>query len=385
MSAHDPSGINTIELWLHTNGSATLIKECPESPCQANLDISNLPFGQERKITADVADNARNWGDAAIWIERVPTPRPTPPPSPQPAQPRMFARPEGRAPNLVVLVHGCCTNAVGVRNVWENNFGSKIAESIAQKDEWEIVVWDWTKCRHDPNVECTPRPPIWEGKNFLNMAGKAYEHAKNDEGRELADAIADAMDMAVEKEHPPYKYIHLISHSAGAKLIDEAAKQLAKMKPRKNAEKPFIHLTFLDAYTPPGEDEESKYGSLSKDYPHYSEHYVDRGKGALPSTNKTLKNAFNFDITRWKHTQGGGLLGHDWPLNWYINNITAPEFNNGVPGFPLSLEGGYNKNKFDKLSERFPPNDGCEIIDKVALLLCKPDPPFKIPRTPLTP
>jgi hypothetical protein len=68
-----------------------------------------------------------------------------------------------------------------------------------------------------------------------------------------------------------YEYIHLIGHSAGAKLINKAAQQLAVDKNRQNAKKPFIHLTFLDAYTRDATDDRG-YGSL----PNYSEHYVDR-------------------------------------------------------------------------------------------------------------
>jgi hypothetical protein len=70
VSANGPSGIDTIELWVQDpeDGEATLIKECPDSPCQADLDISNWPFGQEWEITADVADNAGNWTFESIFI-----------------------------------------------------------------------------------------------------------------------------------------------------------------------------------------------------------------------------------------------------------------------------------------------------------------------------
>ena len=51
----------------------------------------------------------------------------------------------GKTPtsNLVVLVHGCCTDANGLDQwLWR---GRLIAQSIQQPSTWEIVVWDWTK------------------------------------------------------------------------------------------------------------------------------------------------------------------------------------------------------------------------------------------------
>ena len=72
-----------------------------------------------------------------------------------------------------------------------------------------------------------------------------------------------------------------------------------------------------------------------EEYPeHYSEHYVDIG---LASTDAILRNAFNFDITHWKHSLSEGWpFGHFWPLNWYKNSVTTSGFNYG---YPLSLEG----------------------------------------------
>jgi hypothetical protein len=167
-----------------------------------------------------------------------------------------------------------------------------------------------------------------------------------------------------------FKYIHLIAHSAGGKLIDKAAKQLAWMKNRKNMEKPFIHLTFLDAYTPEKEDREGagSYGSLP-DYPnHYSEHYVDRSPSSFPipgfqNTNTILPNAFNFDITHWIGADKGAFFGHFWPINWYIQSITEIDNEMPKPGLPLSREGG--NNGYDQLSTRFQPGGTCSIIDKV--------------------
>jgi hypothetical protein len=131
--------------------------------------------------------------------------------------------------------------------------------------------------------------------------------------------------------------VHLIGHSAGAKLIQSVAEELSLIYAQ-SSERPFIHLTFLDAFTPFITDWLG-YGSLG-DYPHYSEHYVDRH---IPLTDGCLPNAFNFDITGWGHSpEEDGFLGHHWPIYWYQKSVAIP---NPTPkfskyGYPLSFEGG---------------------------------------------
>jgi hypothetical protein len=218
---------------------------------------------------------------------------------------------------LVVLVHGCCTDEKDVKE-WES-LGMLIAETIIQNqapEVWEIVVLDWS---YD-----TPE----FGLDFQNAALRAYENALF-QGPDLAIAIANH----------PYKHVHLIGHSSGAKLIDVAAKELILRykEIQNNEERPFIHLTFLDAYTPYKMDEDT-YGFLVNYPNHYSEHYVDRTPAAL-FTNAILTNAFNFNITRWKpHLDPlNDPIGHQWPRYWYEKSVTSPRFRYG---YPLSLEDG---------------------------------------------
>jgi hypothetical protein len=186
--------------------------------------------------------------------------------------PRVFARPEGRAPNLVVIVHGLCTDANDVY-LLRRNFGDAINQVLLQDpppEPWEIVVWDWRK-DEETGVDQTPKPPllvppvtaadIWESTVILfRQADIAYDAAAGDEGEgnKLANAInqADVNNQFKYKNNQhKYKHIYLIAHSASSKLIDEAAKRLSKLN-EKDAERPFIHLTFLDAYTPKKEDRE---------------------------------------------------------------------------------------------------------------------------------
>jgi Domain of unknown function (DUF5011) len=289
--------------------------------------------------------------------------------------PCVFEKPTGRAPNLLVLVHGCCTDPGGVYFL-RKNFGDAIHQVLLQDpspEPWEIVVWDWRK-NEKTGADQTPKPPLpvppvteLEAINFIlkliSMANTAYKAAVGDdihegEGKKLANAInqADANNQKFK-----YKYIHLIAHSAGSKLIDEAAKKLSELKNEKNAEKPFIHLTFLDAYTPNDEDRNGtgSYGSLLNYPNHNSEHYVDRTISPIPDLNETnaiLPNAFNFDVTNWEGADKSEwyLFGHWWPVYWYMRSIT---FDDGFPGFPLSFEGG--NNQFNELRKKYPLGKQC--------------------------
>jgi hypothetical protein len=190
---------------------------------------------------------------------------------------QMTKAPEGKAPNLVVLVHGCCTDANGVKE-W-NTLADAIKTRI-NNTEWEVVVWDWH--------EYTP----WFGvdpEGFRHGGDVAYQAAKQ-QGPILANAI--------KLYSYKYKHVHFIGFSAGAKLIHDAATAYIYDYFIRQ-QNPFIHLTFLDAYTPNEWDQkgEGSYGSLPTNYKnHYSEHYVDVNDIAL-FTNSYLQRAYNFDIT----------------------------------------------------------------------------------------
>jgi hypothetical protein len=250
-------------------------------------------------------------------------------------------KPEGTAPNLVVLVHGCCTDASDVKKDWDS-FGRLIAGAITTPREWEIVVLDWS-----PDTQKGLLPEV---------ALKAYaavfdQNGQPGQGKKLATAILGVKNR--------YKHVHLIGHSAGSNLINVAANELIIdwLKIQNKEERPFIHLTFLDAYTPFSTDR-LRYGFLGGNYPHYSEHYVDKKTGGLFPTDENLDYAFNFDITGWPGTLDETLkdFGHQWPIYWYKKSITAPEpeFKYLKYGFPLSREGGNGK-FINYMGQLYPP------------------------------
>jgi hypothetical protein len=208
-----------------------------------------------------------------------------------------------------------------------------------------------------PEGDPSQHPPVVAREAYDAAAGG---DAHEGEGNKLAKAI---------NQYSIYEHTHLIAHSAGAKLIDEAAIQIASNNNQKNAKKPFIHLTFLDAYTPNNDD----YGNLGT-YPHYAEHYVDRTFYQVPDwvvlTNTILPHAFNFDITHWIGADKGDPLtfGHIWPRYWYIQSMTGPYFYvcgsnstllRSCYGYPLSFEGGTND--FNELDQVYGPGKQCSI------------------------
>jgi len=143
----------------------------------------------------------------------------------------------------------------------------------------------------------------------------------------------------------------LVGHSAGAKLIQQAAEGLISNN-KIQQERPFIHLTFLDAFRPllPSPPFFDNYGNL-ENYPlHFSEHYVDVND-LVPFTNDYLPQAFNFDITKWPSDNPNFEKrdnGHQWPRYWYEKSVITWDFSSIPPksgfayGYPLSRESGDN-------------------------------------------
>lgn len=141
----------------------------------------------------------------------------------------------------------------------------------------------------------------------------------------------------------------MIGHSAGANLIDTVATELLA-KSIETGHKPFIHLTFLHAYTPPLKSDQFTYGASAN----YAEHYVDRSVRAFPPwciffvgpTSAILKHALIFNITKWKSNdplkEKIPLCGHEWPRYWYQKSVTSGGFRYG---YPLSREGGSSEYK----------------------------------------
>jgi hypothetical protein len=214
--------------------------------------------------------------------------------------------PQGQAPNLIVIVHGCCTDENDLTG-WEG-IRSSIKTRIEQSqpsEAWEIVVWDWT------DVTKSKTPSI------------AYDGAP-----------PHGQDLGKEIVKWPYHYVHFIAHSAGSRLIHEAAKYIKT----KDDTPPFIHSSFLDAYCPLLDQ------MIYADHSDYAEQYVDRG---LLLTDADLANAYNFNITDLPKYPLGTRFPNGWPNEWYLDYHFWPVewYQQSIQtaavygfGFPLSFE-----------------------------------------------
>lgn len=213
--------------------------------------------------------------------------------------------PQGTAPNLLVLVHGCCNSKSDVQETWET-LKSVIEPAIIQNavaGPWEVLVWDWSSS--------TPKRG---GVYSYSDAVAAYTNAF-DQGSVLAKRIRDGH----------YKFVHFVGHSAGSNLIDHAARHLKVIDA---SDHPVIHITFLDAYTRNGSDKTYGNALESRDF---AEQYVL--KGDLPLTSSVLPHAYNFNVTGISPVGLGTIEAHGWPVEFY----RASAINAGLYGFGLPV------------------------------------------------
>ncbi len=241
---------------------------------------------------------------------------------------------EASPDKIVVITHGWIED-----KSWPLDIATAIANKVDSK-EWICAWFDW---RTQAMV--------------VNPTDAAI-YAKEKAGAILAEKIL--------KLSKNFSHIHLIGHSAGSWVINEAAKTLSKQT------KSTIHMTFLDAYVPPFWDEK-ELGSIRND-PNVScwiEHYFTRDI-TLTVTEILLTNAHNVDVT----AANPGIKSHKFPWHWYYATVLGKYakdyrydgkslyFSDGNInyGFPRSLEAGAeNWEKSTKLS---PNNKAVEIKTK---------------------
>jgi hypothetical protein len=182
---------------------------------------------------------------------------------------------------LVITTHGWIE-----RTLWSRDLALAIKGKV-DSGKWICGWFDWRR-----------------QANRINPTDAA-EFGKNNAGPMLGEEI-----VGLSKD---WQHVHLIGHSAGTWVINEAAKIVAE---ETNAT---IHLTFLDAYVPPlwKEDE---LGCVTGD-PNiscWSEHYFTRDI-TLGVTEKLLKHAHNVDLT----DVTPGINDHKFPWHWYLATVTG--------------------------------------------------------------
>lgn len=178
------------------------------------------------------------------------------------------------------MVHGWNANSESWPTTMEDSIKSSIEKSADKGIEWTVGTLDW-------GVDAGNSDYSWAIFGD-KLPWTAWSNAAA-QGEWLAKQIGGQ-----------YDYVHLIAHSAGSNVIQEATLQIRK---RTDLKQPKIHLTFLDAYHPLNalngnllDIDLSSYGEAAD----WAEHYVDRSiLPAVPGTDTTLRRAFNFDVTGW--------------------------------------------------------------------------------------
>jgi hypothetical protein len=211
--------------------------------------------------------------------------------------------------NLVVITHGLNGKA-------DNDWLVKMRNNIlgSSNSNTTVKLYDWQQGARS----------AYQGVLLVDNVeafSDVYANAAA-QGKYLAKHIADY-------KTPP-KNIHLIAHSVGSNLIEETVKELADAcqngpwkeyyQQHPDVPKPFIHLTFLDAFAPWDSTEINRYGNLFS-FDGYAEQYIDNVVNNVSDfayTNMQLKSAVNFDVTYLKDASG---RTHNWPNDFYNDSF----------------------------------------------------------------
>lgn len=171
-------------------------------------------------------------------------------------------------------------------------------------NDWDVVLADWE---------------IDSYTNPVNAWGIA-----NDVGFKLGRFLVER----------GYQHIHMMGHSAGAQVIQQATNYLREQANLED--QPYIHLTFFDPYDPFAYLLNGNQVTLYGKGADWAENYIDfRPLGSIPgeiglewsgdilgnfdATKGVAPNAYNVDVTRWDTlgVNAGPFARHAWPYEFY--------------------------------------------------------------------
>jgi len=206
---------------------------------------------------------------------------------------------------LMLVVHGSGDTAES----WPAQFISSIRQRLADPEQWDLVAYDWSRYAED--------------KSRASQYGLAL-------GTQIGSLLAS--------ERYSYRHIHFTGHSVGAFVVDAAAAAY-----REEASKPAarIHLTLLDPFTGNGFIDwtygKRNFGTSAD----FADAYVNTDD-PVPSTNGTISNAHNFDVTQNSlKPPAEGSEAHWWPVEYYLLTIEDPKLSCGFQ-LTLSVTGADN-------------------------------------------
>jgi hypothetical protein len=234
--------------------------------------------------------------------------------------------------SLVVVTHGwdpkwknLLPNTPPVLPDWVTELANAIQSRVPS--EWQVVALDWAL----DAWKWFPDSALIAGDAKGTLLGKAL--------------VTQA-----------WEHVHLIGNSAGAALIDAAAREI-----KRTPSDTVVHCTFLDPYLSSLLVGNVVYGAKADWADCY---YTAREGGWLPTgefTGRPLLHAHNEEVSwldpdsgRYSYHTGIPYLGtytliteamssHDWPHKFYLDTVTntEPRACAAGVGFPLSKEGGH--------------------------------------------
>lgn len=210
-------------------------------------------------------------------------------------------------PNLVIITHGWYE-----REPWPAHMALAIHQRVDRR-AWCCGWYDWR--------------------------GQASRLLPSDAAKIARDEAGPALGRQIVGLSSQWRHVHLIGHSAGSWLVNEAAAVVASQT---SAD---VHVTFLDAYVPKGWDPGS-LGQFANDpcETRWVEHYFTRDPiGKL--TENPLACARNIDVT----DANPGFNSHKFPWHWYQATIVGGYAPDGrfarerVPCEASGLRYGYSR------------------------------------------
>jgi hypothetical protein len=206
---------------------------------------------------------------------------------------RSLADPEGDAFGAFFVAHGHGSTV----DEWPSKLVSAIRETELSLDGWVLAAYDWA----------SSVSPVFGAPRRGYAIGKKL-------GKRLADT--------------PYEVLHLVGHSMGAHLVQGLVDAY-----RKAGGTGYVHMTFLDPFSPRGlfswRYGEHHFGEGAD----YAESYMVTEDG-VPGTDRYLRHAHNYDVTALvpdEYRDPSGTSPHWWTVRYYRNTVA-----NGRPGFGLS-------------------------------------------------
>jgi len=176
---------------------------------------------------------------------------------------------------------------------------------------------------------------------WYDWRGQAKRSSPIDVTQSARLTYGPSLGMEIVGISKQWKHVHLIGHSSGCWLINEASKIISQET------KASVHLTFLDSYIPPfWHQEELGCVVCQPNTICWVDHYFCRD-AALQLTQKPLSNALNVDLS----AIDPGPNKRRFPFHWYQATVVGRFTEKPYKDKPLFTHVGEIEYGFDRSME----------------------------------